>query len=132
MSDVNFSTEETKAIFDKHGYTFGGLLASSRAAFDRAYADGQANGFDPDLSIQEGSDVRVHALYDALQETYGSLDLKSLGSLAIISALGLTQQLQEVLNGFEAFANAKPSDFQRAETAIKAQNASVLGAGVRI
>lgn len=112
--------------FQKHGYTFAGFFDALRSGFEVAYAKSQENGFDPDGPISEGSKARVEKVYQVLEEQYGSVDLKTLGPVAVVSAIGLFQQLNEVIRGLESFSNATPADFDKVRDQLAAAKASSL------
>lgn len=119
------SNFDSQASFEKYGYTLGGFFESVRSGFLKAYEEGQTSGFNPDGALSDDSKVRVLTVLDALQAQYGSVDLKPLGPLAAISAIGLFQALNDVLHGFEAYVNAKPEDFVEVRDQVNATRAAL-------
>lgn len=117
---------DAQGVLEQQGYTLGAIFEASKHGFTQAYEASEANGFNPDSAIQEGSKERVLALYDVLAAQYGQVDLKALGTFGILAAFGLAQQLGEVLQGLESFANGKPDDFD-VDKKGKAPTVAVLG-----
>lgn len=113
----SFNSAETA---QKYGATFAGFIESVRAGFLKAYEDSKADGFDPDGPLSEESRERVLKVLQVLEDTYGSTDLKPLGPIAVVSALGLFQRLNDILHGFESYANAKPEDFAKVREILAA------------
>lgn len=115
---------DSVAAFQKHGYTFAGFFAAVRTGFDKAYDDSQAKGFNPDGLISEASKARVDKVFQVLEEQYGSVDLKPLGPIAIVSAIGVFSAISDAIQGLESFANATPEDFTEVREQITAQAAA--------
>lgn len=119
MSDGKFYAEGT---VQRNGYTLASLLEAAQYGFNRAYDEAKAKGFNPDAAIQEGAQARVSAVFDVLQAQYGAVDIKELGPMALISAFGLIQELNQVLQGLESFTAAKPSDFDKVREQFLSQS----------
>lgn len=121
---------DSSAAFAAHGYTFSGFFDAVRSGFLTAYEQKSAEGFDPAGPLQEGSKERVLAVFKVLEEQYGNVDLKPLGPISVVSAVGLFQAINDVVQGLEAYANAKPEDFEKVRNMIAAdETAKALASG---
>lgn len=118
---------DAEAVYANTGSTFAGFFAALRHGFEKAYEQSLNEGFNPDGALTAESAERVRKVYQVLEEQYGSVDLKPLGPLAVVSAFGFFQQVQSLIAGFEAFYNGKPEDFQQlGELLASEQQAKIL------